>query len=51
MKKEKSRLLSEGELKNLVELGEILRGIHNRLLLEGKVKVENGKTIFLEKTK
>ena len=32
----------------VAELGEVLRGIHNRLLLEGKIIIKDGKTIFLE---
>ena len=49
MKENKGHIFTETELKALEELGEVLRGIHNRLLSEGKIKRENGKTIFLEK--
>ena len=41
-------IFSQEELDNIAGLGEILRKIRSRLLLEGKIKVENGKTIFLE---
>lgn len=39
--------LSDETVRSVVRLGEILRGIHHRLLLEGKIKVVKGKTIFL----
>ena len=49
--KKKSDIFSQEEIDNIAGLGEVLRKIHNRLLSEGKIKVENGKTIFLEKIK
>jgi hypothetical protein len=47
MKKKKSKL-SEETIKSAVELGEVLRKIHSRLAAEGKVKVVNGKVIFIK---
>lgn len=44
----KTHIFTEEELKGLVELGEVLRKIHNRLLAEGKIKIVDGKTVFLE---
>ena len=49
MKENKGHIFTAAELKALKELGEVLTGIHNRLLSEGKIRRENGKTIFLEK--
>lgn len=46
-----AHIFSQEELDNIAGLGEVLQNIHNRLLLEGKIKVENGKTIFLEDKK
>ena len=40
---------TEEERANILAFGEVLRAIHNRLLVEGKIKVENGKTIWPEK--
>ena len=51
MAKPKKHIFSQEELDNIAGLGEVLRKIHRRLLLEGKIKVENGKTIFLENIK
>lgn len=48
---ENPHIFSQEELDNITELGEVLQKIHNRLLLEGKIKVENGTTIFLENKK
>lgn len=48
-KKEVKRLLSDETIESLTKLGDVLLSIHIRLVKEGKVKVENGKTIFLEK--
>lgn len=45
MKKSK---LSEETRQAVVKLGEVLRPIANRLIAEGKARVENGKVIFLE---
>ena len=45
----KGNILSQEEIDNIAGLGEVLRKIHSRLLSEGKIRVENGKTIFLEK--
>lgn len=45
---ENPHIFSQEELDNIAGLGEVLRNIHKRLLSEGKIKVENGKTIFLE---
>jgi hypothetical protein len=47
MEKQEKRVLSEEALKNINELGDVLRQIHNRLLKEGKVKVIDGKIIFV----
>jgi hypothetical protein len=46
-KQKENEPLSEEALENINELGDVLRQIHNRLLKEGKVKVVNGKCIFL----
>lgn len=43
----KKNVFSEETIRSLVEYGEVLRRIHNRLTMEGKVKVVNGKVIFL----
>ncbi len=43
----KKNIFSEETIRSLVEYGEVLRSIHNRLVLEGKVKVVDGKIIFL----
>ena len=43
----KTNILSEESIKALTELGEVYREIHNRLVSEGKVRVENGKAIFI----
>ncbi len=43
------KTFSEETIKSLVEYGEVLRRIHNRLVVEGKVKVVDGKIIFLDK--
>lgn len=45
---EKKSDLTEEEMENIIALGEVLRGIHNRLLKEGKIKIENGKIIWPE---
>jgi hypothetical protein len=45
----KKNIFTEEEIRNIAELGEVLRKIRSRLLAEGKIRVENGKTIFLEK--
>jgi hypothetical protein len=47
MKKQKNKTLSEEALKNINELGDVLRQVHNRLLKEGKVKVVDGKIVFV----
>lgn len=49
--KKKNNIFSQEEIDNIAGLGEVLRKIRSRLLSEGKIKVENGKTIFLEKIK
>lgn len=51
MDKHKTHIFSQEELDNIAGLGEVLLKIHRRLLSEGKIKVENGKTIFLENIK
>ncbi len=43
----KKNIFSEETIKSLTQLGTVLRGIHNRLVVEGKVKVVNGKVTFL----
>lgn len=46
MKKE--QIFTEEEIRGIAELGEVLRGIHSRLVAEGKVRVdENGKIVFI----
>ncbi len=47
MKRKNIEHLSEEALKNINELGDVLRQIHYRLLKEGKVKVINGKIVFI----
>lgn len=48
MKKQKEiEPLSEEALKNINELGDVLRRVHNRLVKEGKIKVVDGKSVFL----
>ena len=48
MKKQKEpESLSEEALKNINELGDVLRQVHNRLVTEGKVKVIDGKIVFV----
>ena len=44
----KERSFTDEELENLTGLDKILKLVRSRLILEGKVKIENGKTIFLE---
>ncbi len=47
--KKKKHIFTDAEIKSISELGEVLRGIHRRLLAEGKIRIdENGKTIFLD---
>jgi hypothetical protein len=46
--KEESHIFTREELDNIEVLGDVLRKIHNRLLAEGKVRVENGKVVFLK---
>ncbi len=40
--------LSKETMGSLIELGEILQVIHNRLRSKGRVAVEKGKAVFLE---
>ncbi|HEY4515882.1 MAG TPA: hypothetical protein VJH67_01690 [Candidatus Paceibacterota bacterium] len=49
MRKEepKPQIFSDETIESLREYGEALRDIHNRLVKEGKVKVVDGKIIFL----
>ncbi len=51
MNRKEKYILSQEEINSISELGEVLRKIHNRLLSEGKIKIKNGKTIFLENKK
>lgn len=51
MVKKKTNILSDETIKSLIELGEVLREIENRLLKEGKIKVKNGKVIWPETKK
>ena len=44
----KSQIFSDETIESLREYGEVLRDIHNRLVKEGKVKVIDGKIIFLD---
>lgn len=46
-KQKKNEPLSEEALNNINELGDVLRQVHNRLVTEGKVKVIDGKIIFV----
>jgi hypothetical protein len=46
-KQKKNKPLSEEALKNINELGDVLREIHNRLIKEGKIKIIDGKIIFV----
>ena len=41
-------IFSEEDLRNIQELGFVLRKIIDRLVSEGKAKIVNGKVIFLE---
>lgn len=45
--KEIEGILSEEALKSSLELADVLRKSHNRLLAEGKIIRKEGKTIFL----
>lgn len=45
----KKMIFTEEQIKNIASLGEVLLSIHRRLVSEGKVKVENGKVVFLDK--
>lgn len=47
-KPESKKIFSEETRAALMEYGAVLREIHNRLVKEGKVKVVNGKIIFLD---
>ena len=40
--------MPEETIISIRELGNVLYKIHTRLLNEGKIKIENGKIIFLE---
>lgn len=44
----KKSIFSEEAIKNFAKLGTVLRQIHSRLAIEGKVRVVNGKVIFLD---
>lgn len=44
----KEIIFSDEAIQNFTELGAVLRRIHNRLVKEGRVKVVNGKAIFLD---
>jgi hypothetical protein len=46
-KQNKNKPLSEEALKNINELGDVLREIRNRLIKEGKIKIIDGKIIFV----
>lgn len=48
MEKPKKYLLSDETVEALVKLGEVLRPIHDRLVREGKIKVDDGKIIDCE---
>ena len=48
----KKQIFSKEELENINALGDVLRKIHNRLLSEGKIKIKDGKVVWLaNKTK
>ena len=34
---------------NIIELGEVLRNVHNPILKEEKIKIKNGKVFWLKK--
>jgi len=44
-------IFSEEAIRNLEELGHILRRIRARLIQEGKAKIIDGKIVFLEEDK
>jgi hypothetical protein len=46
-KQKKNQPLSEEALKNINDLGDVLRQIHYRLIKEGKVKIVDGKIVFV----
>ncbi|MDP2641992.1 MAG: hypothetical protein Q8P21_01735 [bacterium] len=48
MDNNKESTFSEETMQGLIEYGEALRTIHNRLVKEGKVKVVKGKIVFLK---
>jgi hypothetical protein len=48
MNNKKEYIFSEETIKNLEELGLVLRQIHNRLVKEGKIKKVNGKWVAIE---
>ena len=39
-------IFTQEELDNIAQLGDVLRGVHNRLLKEGKIKVKKGKVVW-----
>lgn len=44
----KEEPMSEETIQSLLELGAELRKVHDRLVREGKVKVVDGKPVFLK---
>jgi hypothetical protein len=46
-KENKKHLFSNEEVAALIELGEVLRPIADRLVVEGKAKIVDGKIIFI----
>ena len=47
-KPEDKKIFSEETMMAIMEYGAVLREIHNRLVKEGKVKVVDGKSLFLD---
>jgi hypothetical protein len=44
----KKNIFSDETIQSLVELGTVLRQIHNRLVVEGKAKIVNGRIVFIK---
>jgi len=45
----KKKVFSEETMQALMELGEVLKRIARRLIVEGKARVVDGKIVFLER--
>lgn len=48
---QKKKQFTDEEIKSISELGDILRSIAERLIREGKARIEGGKIVFLDKEK